>query len=147
MHMEASPLPSTAISSFHIHPAFISSWAIQVVLPFAEEVNSKGLCLPAVFLRSRWNCSAAAPRWKEPSTSRHSRGSASISGLCSALQNPSPALTLFRPSPRGQSFLSLSDLLHRAAPANWIWLVGSAGNTEGVGCGGRSVKDVYLKCE
>ena len=46
IHMEASSLPSTAILSFHIHSACISSWAIQVVLPFAGGGEFKG-ALPA----------------------------------------------------------------------------------------------------
>lgn len=64
MHMELSPLPSAAIASFHIHPVFISVWAIQVGLPLLGRRFQRGpACLPAVFLRSRWNRSAVALRW------------------------------------------------------------------------------------
>lgn len=47
MHMEVPLLTSTAIASFHIHLLLSHSSSP----PFAEEVNSKGLCLACHFLK------------------------------------------------------------------------------------------------
>lgn len=58
----------------HCHRLISHSPSMQLLLshssspPFGGVVNSKGLCLHAIFLRSQWNCSAVAPRWIAPST-------------------------------------------------------------------------------
>lgn len=70
MHMEVPLLTSTAIASFHIHSEFISSWAIQVALPLLRRWIQRVSALPAIFLRSQWNCSAVAWRWIVPSASQ-----------------------------------------------------------------------------
>lgn len=161
IHMEASPLPSTAILSFHIHSACSSSWAIQVVLPFAGVVNSKGLCLPNVFLRSQWNCSAVASRWIRQRTPPNTPVALPLSAAGSpACRTPGPALTQFRGSLGGNAFhpsnspqcssnaqqgglnlitVKVAELLYCAAPAKWVWLVRSVCNQR------VDEKSVYVK--
>ena len=153
--------------AFHCHPLISHSLSMQLLLshssspPFCWGGEFKGLCLPNVFLRSQWNCSAVASRWIRQRTPPNTPVALPLSAAGSpACRTPGPALTQFRGSLGGNAFhpsnspqcssnaqqgglnlitVKVAELLYCAAPAKWVWLVRSVCNQR------VDEKSVYVK--